>query len=215
MRLFPVLHVDRKLTRRRRGPWLDKARGVADRFGGLCVVDRRGIDKNKPSVDVYQDLARETDLWLDVGPVHQEDLMDCVMCGPERLTVRWDRAWDAATLHEMIDLVDAGLYVGLPFDEGFAPNRRSGPPDVYDLADRLRIPEDCGLVLIDQRRSGTAQGFRPTRVSPAKLDVPVWAAGGIQGPREARDLLAKGYAGVLVGTARDAFDPAEFQEGER
>lgn len=210
MRLYPVLHVDQRLSRRRRDAFFDRARAVSDRFGGLYVVDRVGLAKNKPSLDVYQDLARETELWLDVGPVHATDLMDCVMCGADRLTVRWDRAWTAESLHEMIGLVDGGIYVGLAFRDGWLAHRRAGPPDVRDLIDRLRVLEDAGLVLIDLDRAGTAQGFRATTVSPAKVDVPVWAAGGVASPREARELFQKGYAGVLVGSARDAFHPADF-----
>lgn len=212
MTVYPILHVDRPLTGNRRDRFDERALDAAGDWGRLYIVDRVGLEKNKPSLEVYQDLTREADLWLDVGPVGAEDVMDIMIIGADRVTVRWDRVWDEATLGEMIDLVDEGLFVGLPFREDWLTNRRTGAPVVRQIADRLAGANSGGIVLIDLDRAGTGEGFRSSRCpDPNRLDVPVWAAGGISGPREARTLRDKGFEGVLVGSAIDAFPPGEWR----
>lgn len=212
MTVVPILHVDDPLVGRRRDRFDERALELASDWGRLYIVDRVGLEKNKPSLEVYQDLTREADLWLDVGTVGVEDAMDATIIGADKITVRWDRVWDEATLWEMVDIVDEGLNVGLPFREDWLTNRRTGAPVVRQIADRLDAEASGGMVLIDLDRAGTGDGFRDTRCpDPRRLEVPVWAAGGIDGPRQARKLLDKGFEGVLVGTAIDAFPPGEWR----
>lgn len=210
MRCWPILHVDVRLRRKRRKAFLEEAWDVADRWGGLCVVDRYGQRTNRPNIDLYQELSRGTELWLDTGPVHIEDLMDNVIAGVHRVTVRWDHVWDLETLEEGMGMVEDGFYVGIPFRDDAVPSRRGGMPDVDGIVQRLQRLDAGGLLLIDLDRAGTRDHFRAGRfLDPQKAEVPVAAAGGVRDAREVRQLFAKGYQDVLVGTARDEIDPEE------
>lgn len=212
--LYPIVHVDERIGWRRREAWVEEALDLAGTWGGLYVVDRYAHRNNRPSIDAYQEVARATSLWLDLGPLDAEDVMDTVIAGADRVTVRWDRIWSADEVEEVVRMVEEGVFVGLPFDDDLAPNRRSGAPQPDKLAARLAEADTGGLVLIDVGRAGTEEGFRASRFHPDRWEAPVWAAGGVSGPREARKLLSRGFAGVLVGSALDAFDPLEWGDVE-
>lgn len=213
MRLYPILHVERAIRRRDRDEFIDDALELADRWdGALYIVDRPGLERNKPNIEVYQEMTRSSSLWLDTGAVNEEDVMDAVIIGADRLTVRWDRIWRLEVMLDTIEMVEEGFFVGLPFRDDFVENRRSGPPDLHLLTDKLQKLDAGGLVFIDLDRAGTEDGFRRQRLpDPEKIDVPVWAAGGIGRQREARQLLSRGFTGVLVDTALGEMDPEVFR----
>lgn len=211
MSLYPILHVDKPLTRKERSDFDERALEVAKTWGRFYIVDRVGLKQGEPNIDVYQDLAREGEMWLDVGPAQAEDVMDSIVGGADRVTVRWDKIWDRPTLDDATDIAEDGVFVGLPFRENWIENRREGEPPIRELADHLAQLDVGGLVFIDLDRAGTSDGFRDTRCpDPERLGVPVWVAGGIKGPREAKKLVSKGFEGVLVGTSLDEFVAGEW-----
>ena len=78
--------------------------------GGLYVVDYDGIAKNKPNVDIYQRLSSFFDLWIDGGPRSTGDIVDFVMAGANKITIRSELGSHIDILH-VRELSECKLYI--------------------------------------------------------------------------------------------------------
>jgi len=54
----------------------------------IYFLDQDGINKDKPNLCTYQNLASRFDLWVDAGPRTVGDVVDLVMAGATQLTIR-------------------------------------------------------------------------------------------------------------------------------
>ena len=54
----------------------------------LYIIDIGGLLKNNPSFELYQKLSTLTSLWIDSAPRRFEDVMDIVIVGASRVTIR-------------------------------------------------------------------------------------------------------------------------------
>ena len=75
----------------------------------LYVIDIDGITKNQPNLDFYQRIGK--DLWIDSSPRTFEDIMDVVVTGVSRLTIRERNYVD--DINKIFDNIEIELYLGL------------------------------------------------------------------------------------------------------
>jgi uncharacterized protein related to proFAR isomerase len=76
----------------------------------LYVMDYDGITKNKPNIDIYQRLSSFFDLWIDGGPRTTGDIVDFVMAGANKITIRSELGSHVDILH-VRELSECKLYV--------------------------------------------------------------------------------------------------------
>src|SRR5580658_3584069 len=69
------------------GGWLE-AFDAFDRLVGnyrrIYVVDLEGVQKNEPQLDLWQELSREADLWIDGGVQLGDQAIDILVSGARR-----------------------------------------------------------------------------------------------------------------------------------
>jgi hypothetical protein len=78
----------------------------------LYVLDRDGIERNNPNLDLYQMLAEHCILWIDNGPRRIDDVMDTIMAGATNLTLREDH-WPSLDMPGVQDLTDDEIYLDM------------------------------------------------------------------------------------------------------
>lgn len=62
----------------------DVADHLASRYPRTYVVDLDGIESNRPQLDYLQELARETDVWVDAGVRTGDQAIDVLVTGARR-----------------------------------------------------------------------------------------------------------------------------------
>jgi hypothetical protein len=87
-----------------------------DKDSMLYVLDRDGIEHNKPNFDLYQRLTEHCVLWVDGGPRSLDDVMDIIMSGATNLTIRADR-WPDVDIPGILDLTEDDVYVAMTSDQ--------------------------------------------------------------------------------------------------
>ncbi len=205
LELLPVLHAQGGHLVDPDGDRIDEdLRELARRFkrehGAIYLVDLDGLRRGKPDHKLLQGLAKGSPLWADTGPRHHTDIMDLMVAGAEQATIRYHTARDEAMIEEAVRLTE-NVALGMEFrDQELVQNPRwpATPPDLVDLAERLRLP----LVVIDHARAGRAQGVDRGVAWHARHHGPgAYFAGGVQGGRDMDLLQDLGYHGALVSTA--------------
>ncbi|MBN2602880.1 MAG: hypothetical protein JXA91_01955 [Candidatus Thermoplasmatota archaeon] len=83
-----------------------------DKDKTLYVIDYDGIGKNRPNVDIYQRLSSFSDLWIDGGPRSTGDVVDFVMAGANKITIRKDIGSHIDILH-LRELTECNLYLAI------------------------------------------------------------------------------------------------------
>lgn len=151
MDVWPALEVDLPESRRDRRSAREEAaaavREAARDHDRVYVVDRRGVQRNKPDVDLLQDLAGETELWVDAGPRYAEDVVDLLIAGASHVVVRWHTLDAAGELGAAADM-SGDISLGAEFHgKDFVANPREAAAGLETLLDRVRRLE-MGLVVV-------------------------------------------------------------------
>jgi len=78
----------------------------------LYILDYDGIAKNKPNVNIYQRLSSFSDLWIDSGPRSTGDVIDFVMAGANKITIRKDLS-DSIDIAHLRELSESKFYLAV------------------------------------------------------------------------------------------------------
>jgi hypothetical protein len=54
----------------------------------IYLLDHDGINKNRPNICLFQKLSKKYNLWVDAGPRVIGDIVDSVIAGGSKITVR-------------------------------------------------------------------------------------------------------------------------------
>lgn len=91
MEKYPVVRVRKGKIKRGENVW--KKKEAIEVLNNLCkenefvyVIDLDGFRKNSPNLDLYKKIYGK--LWIDSYPRFVEDIMDLIVVGAERITVR-------------------------------------------------------------------------------------------------------------------------------
>jgi hypothetical protein len=114
MDLFPLIHVKHRRLLESPGSDLASYQAMLKPYKDTVIylLDMDGIEKNRPNLDLYQLLAGTYTLWVDAGPRKLGDVVDILMGGASRLTIRPDR-WDIIDLIPIRDLTESPLYISV------------------------------------------------------------------------------------------------------
>lgn len=78
----------------------------------LYILDYDGITKNKPNINIYQRLSSFSDLWIDGGPRSTGDVIDFVMAGANKITIRKDLS-DSIDIAHLRELSESKFYLAI------------------------------------------------------------------------------------------------------
>jgi hypothetical protein len=67
---------------------LDEALEHVDKDEMLYIQDIDGIENNRPNLCTFPKLSEHRDIWVDTGPRVLGDIVDIVMTGASRITIR-------------------------------------------------------------------------------------------------------------------------------
>jgi uncharacterized protein related to proFAR isomerase len=57
---------------------------LTERFGRVYVVDLDGVEDGDPQLDYLQEIARDTEIWLDAGARTADEAIDALVTGASR-----------------------------------------------------------------------------------------------------------------------------------
>jgi uncharacterized protein related to proFAR isomerase len=64
----------------------------------IYIVDLEGVQKNEPQLDLWQELSREADLWIDAGVQLGDQSIDILVSGARRAVLSTGRIRNAGEL---------------------------------------------------------------------------------------------------------------------
>ncbi|HTT26029.1 MAG TPA: HisA/HisF-related TIM barrel protein, partial [Thermoplasmata archaeon] len=108
----------------------------------IYIVDLEGVQKNEPQLDLWQELSREADLWIDGGVQLGDQAIDILVSGARRAVLSTSRIRNADELDKAWKLSQE-LAFEIEVSQGKVP---SAPPAWHD-----RVPEE---VATEVRASG-------------------------------------------------------------
>lgn len=180
-------------------------RDAASDHDRVYVVDRQGVQRNKPDIELYQDVAGEAELWVDAGPRYAEDVVDLFVAGADHVVARWHTLDRAAELGAAADMSDA-VSLGAEFQgKSFLPNPRERGVELGTILDRIRRL-DLGLVVVGHPDEAGKLACRHHAHAVRGFDGRKWYMGPVSG--DDRDRLGEeGFQGAFVDWARMAGGP--------
>lgn len=91
MEEFPIVTIKRGKIRRENKVWKKKERidlmdGLIEKYGMVYIIDMDGKEKGSPNLKLYKSIGKN--IWLDAFPKSIDDIIDLLVCGAERVTIR-------------------------------------------------------------------------------------------------------------------------------
>lgn len=182
----------------------DVVDSLTARFGRIYVVDLDGIEENRPQLDYLQEIARDTDMWLDAGARTSDEAIDALVTGASRVVL------SSSTLNGLEELRRAWtLSQDLAFEIELRGGRVStaseawGQPNPGALASEVRASGPTELVLAP--RDGTIDWAEVRSISQGG---PTWVGGIFEGSESDR-LAQSGAAGGIFHLGGDLLTTRE------
>lgn len=91
MEIIPLIYVkNRKITIEKEGRVLslNEVLEQSSKNKIIYFLDIDGIERDKPNLCSYQRISEHCDIWVDAGPRVLGDIVDYVMAGATRITIR-------------------------------------------------------------------------------------------------------------------------------
>ena len=85
---------------------VDYIEKIAKEFGEVYIIDVDGYKRNSANFDLYKKIARH--LWVDAYPRYVEDVMDLVISGISRITIR---NMKEEMIKEVSNMVEKDVYL--------------------------------------------------------------------------------------------------------
>jgi len=77
----------------------------------VYLMDLDGWSANQPNLELYQKLSYSSSLWIDSAPRRFEDVMDIVVAGAERITIKEDTYRDDTK--QIFDEIEIEKFIGI------------------------------------------------------------------------------------------------------
>jgi hypothetical protein len=158
------------------GGWLeafDAFDRLVKQYRRIYIVDLEGVQKNEPQLDLWQELSREADLWIDGGVQLGDQAIDILVSGARRAVLSTSRIRNAGELDKAWKLSQE-LAVEIEVAQGKVPSTPSAWHDrtPESVAEEIRSVGPTILILSFQGESVDWELVR--RVASAG---PTWVAG--------------------------------------
>ncbi len=112
MKIIPLIHIKkRKIVKSNHNNFENieyLLKKYEDAF--LYVLDHDGLKKNQPNLSLFQKLSKKHDLWVDAGPRVIGDIVDSVIAGASKITVRKNLI-DNTEIPDIKEIVENDIYM--------------------------------------------------------------------------------------------------------
>ncbi|RLF39869.1 MAG: hypothetical protein DRN00_00860 [Thermoplasmata archaeon] len=85
----------------------------------LYIMDIGGLLRNEPSLELYQKISPLIPLWIDSAPRRYEDVMDIVVAGASKVTIRREIFED--NLESLFKEIEIDFYEGVDIENCTRP----------------------------------------------------------------------------------------------
>jgi len=174
----------------------------------VYVVDLDGVERNEPQLDLWPELARDADLWIDAGVPVADQAIDILVSGARRAILSTARLRGFAELEKAWGLSQE-LAFEIEVHQGLVPGGAAdwkGKP-VLEVARRVRALGPTILVL-----SPRGEEVDWNLVAALAAEGPTWVAGSYpQGQLER--VKSAGARGGIYHPAPSSLYPAPAAPG--
>jgi uncharacterized protein related to proFAR isomerase len=78
----------------------------------LYLYDIDGINRNKPNLCLFQKLSKAHELWVDAGPRSIGDIVDAIVSGASKITIRLD-LFDLSDILSINEILENEIYLSI------------------------------------------------------------------------------------------------------
>ncbi len=107
MEIIPVIHIKKRKIVTSGNKDFDNVKNLLKKYENnfIYLLDHDGVSKNKPNLCLFQKLSRNHDLWVDTGPRVIGDIVDSVVAGASKITIRENLIdkTDSLTINEILE----------------------------------------------------------------------------------------------------------------
>jgi uncharacterized protein related to proFAR isomerase len=198
--VWPAMEVDvprGRGARQARDEAAEAVREAAADHERVYLVDRQGVQRNKPDVELVQRVADEAEIWVDAGPRYAEDVVDLFIAGARHVVVRWHTLDEAQELGAAADM-SGDISLGAEFQgKSFLENPREAGTGLETLLDRIRRL-DLDLTVIGHPGEQGKVAPRHHAHAVRGFDGRKWYMGPVSGDDDRDRLGEEGFTGAFV-----------------
>ena len=90
MNIIPLVHIKKRKIVNSDFNTLENIKDLLSSYEDyfIYILDHDGINKNRPNLCLFQKLSKKYNLWVDTGPRVIGDIVDSVIAGASKITVR-------------------------------------------------------------------------------------------------------------------------------
>lgn len=107
MNIIPLIHINKRKIVNSDFNNLENIRDLLPVYEAdfIYLLDHDGINKNRPNLCLFQKLSKKYNLWVDTGPRVIGDIVDSVIAGASKITVRENliNEKDTSLINELIE----------------------------------------------------------------------------------------------------------------
>ena len=113
-------------------------------FNKILITDINGINRDKPQLELYQDMSTKMKLWIDAGPRSKDGAIDILVAGAEKVVLGTKTLRGLEELEKVVELSE-NVVLGIDYDNGIVtPKKRireMSPLSLVNEAKNLGIEE--------------------------------------------------------------------------
>lgn len=83
-----------------------------DKEDEIYILDTDGIEKDKPNLCLYQKISEQRKIWADGGPRVLGDVVDAVMAGATKITLR-KNLWPNLDISSIKEITECEVYFNI------------------------------------------------------------------------------------------------------
>jgi len=112
----------------------------------IYILDKDGIEKDKPNLCLFQKTSNSYSLWIDSGPIELGDIVDSFMAGASAITIR-KNLWKKLDLKKIREISENEVFIQIDLqDDEINKNLH-----VFEKADGLVIFNDRKFIESDSK----------------------------------------------------------------
>lgn len=117
MKIIPLLHIKKGEIVNSNYNSFKNIKYLLDKYREdfLYIFDHDGIIKNRPNLCIFQKLSKNHELWVDAGPRDIGDVVDSIIAGASKITVR-DDFIDLSDILSSNDILEEDIYINISSD---------------------------------------------------------------------------------------------------
>ena len=112
MKIIPLIHIKKRKIVKSDHNNFENIEYLLKKYEDvfLYILDHDGLKKNQPNLCLFQKLSKKHDLWVDAGPRVIGDIVDSVIAGASKITVRKNLI-DNTEIPNIKEIVENDIYM--------------------------------------------------------------------------------------------------------